>query len=152
MKKVDIGQTVSILANIGVIAGIIFLGVEIQQNNEALAVQARLDREDVFRQGVARRFQTPEMVRAVAKSNRGDPLTDEESLILDWENHSVMIDWMLVYMQVHDGILEEETIPVELWRIAFRDIWPRMSESWVMNKRRYTPEFVEWMEENIVGH
>ena len=122
MKKIDVGQLVGILANLGVIAGIVFLAVEIQQNNEALAVQARLDREDVFRQGVARRFRSPEMVRAVAKSNRGDALTDEELLLIDWENHTVMIDWMLVYMQVHDGILEEETIPVELWRIAFRDI------------------------------
>ena len=87
----------------------------------------------------------------MAKSKRGDELTDEEILLLDWENHSVMIDWMLVYMQVQDGILDEETIPVELWRIAFNEIWPRMSESWIHNKPRYAPEFVQWMEENVVN-
>lgn len=37
MKKIDLGQTITILANVGVIAGIIFLGIEIRDN----ATQAR---------------------------------------------------------------------------------------------------------------
>ncbi len=32
MKKIDLGQTISILANFGVIAGIVFLGLEIRQS------------------------------------------------------------------------------------------------------------------------
>jgi hypothetical protein len=35
MKKIDLGQAIQI-ANVGVIAGIVFLGVEIHQNNEAM--------------------------------------------------------------------------------------------------------------------
>jgi hypothetical protein len=31
MKKIDLGQTIAIFANIGVIAGIVFLSVELQQ-------------------------------------------------------------------------------------------------------------------------
>jgi hypothetical protein len=37
----DIGQIVTIGANIGVIAGLIFLAMEIRQNNKLLAAQAR---------------------------------------------------------------------------------------------------------------
>jgi hypothetical protein len=33
MKKIDLGQSISILANLGVIAGIAFLAVEINQNS-----------------------------------------------------------------------------------------------------------------------
>jgi hypothetical protein len=33
MKKIDLGQTITILANIGVIVGIGFLAIEIQQTN-----------------------------------------------------------------------------------------------------------------------
>ena len=43
MKKIDLGQTLQILANIGVIAGIVFLAVEIRQNtvsNQSSAYQA----------------------------------------------------------------------------------------------------------------
>ena len=46
MRKINNGQTVSILANIGVIAGILFLVVELAQNNEFLGAQVRADRID----------------------------------------------------------------------------------------------------------
>ncbi len=40
MKKIDPGQTITILANIGVIAGIVFLGVELRQTQRAMQAQA----------------------------------------------------------------------------------------------------------------
>ena len=40
MKKLDLGQTVGILANLGVIAGILFLAIELRQNNQLLRVEA----------------------------------------------------------------------------------------------------------------
>jgi hypothetical protein len=42
MKKIDVGQVISILANIGVIAGIVFLVVEIQQNTAAIRSQSSI--------------------------------------------------------------------------------------------------------------
>jgi hypothetical protein len=39
MKKIGLAQTISILANIGVIAGIVFLAVEIDQNKKKLVVR-----------------------------------------------------------------------------------------------------------------
>lgn len=50
MKKIDLGQTFGILANIGVIAGIIFLAVEIDQSTKqasATAYQQRVNAIDV---------------------------------------------------------------------------------------------------------
>ena len=43
MKKIDLSQSIVILANIGVIAGIVFLAVEIRQNtvsNQSAAYQS----------------------------------------------------------------------------------------------------------------
>jgi len=39
MKKIDLGQTIGILANIGVIAGIVFLAIEVRQNQRVLDEQ-----------------------------------------------------------------------------------------------------------------
>ena len=36
MKKIDLGHTIGILANVGVIAGIIFLGIEMGSLNVSL--------------------------------------------------------------------------------------------------------------------
>jgi len=40
MKKIDLGQTISVVANIGVIAGIVFLGYELRQTQMAIQSQA----------------------------------------------------------------------------------------------------------------
>jgi hypothetical protein len=45
MKKIDLGQTISIVANIGVIAGIVFLAVEIGQNKATLDEQNAINRQ-----------------------------------------------------------------------------------------------------------
>jgi hypothetical protein len=41
MKKIDLGQTIGIVANIGVIVGIVFLTLEIRQNNLLMRSQTR---------------------------------------------------------------------------------------------------------------
>jgi hypothetical protein len=43
MKKVDIGQVIAVTANMGVIAGIVFLALELQQNNRFLSAQAQFN-------------------------------------------------------------------------------------------------------------
>ena len=45
MKKLDVGQMITILANLGVIAGIVFLAVEIRQNQASLDEQNVLNRQ-----------------------------------------------------------------------------------------------------------
>ena len=46
MKKIDLGQTAAVLANLGVIAGVLFLALELQQNNELIAAEGRLNRSN----------------------------------------------------------------------------------------------------------
>lgn len=40
MKKVDMGQWIGVIANLGVIAGIVLLAYELHQNSEAVSLQA----------------------------------------------------------------------------------------------------------------
>ena len=54
MKKIDIGQTITILANVGVIAGIVFLAFELRQNNSLLAAQASFSRLSIATERRAR--------------------------------------------------------------------------------------------------
>ncbi len=48
MKNIDLGRTLSVLANLGVITGIVFLGVELRQNNELLVKEAQRARAQSF--------------------------------------------------------------------------------------------------------
>ena len=44
LKKFDVSQTITILANLGVIAGIIFLAIEVRQNQASLDEANRINR------------------------------------------------------------------------------------------------------------
>ena len=41
MKRIDLGKTVTLIANVGVIGGILLLAYELRQNNELKAAEAR---------------------------------------------------------------------------------------------------------------
>ena len=46
MKKIDLGQTITILANVGVIAGIVFLVIEMRLNTAMLEAVMNQNREE----------------------------------------------------------------------------------------------------------
>jgi len=149
MKKIDLGQTVQILANVGVIAGIVVLAVEIHQNNEALNLQARQERAAVRREMMARQVDNPALVRATVKANQGEPLTPEDVHVLDRQNVYTLVNWVTIYAEVEDGVLSDRDIPLSAWRQGFHGD-PLMQETWAERKANFSPVFVEWMEQNII--
>ena len=149
MKKIDRGWAIQVFANVGVIAGIVFLGLEIHQNNEALGFQARLERESWHRVAMARRAQNPDLIRALARARRGEGLTDEDAIVLELEAQAILIDWMLVFRLVDDGVIERSSIPISVWRDYFED--PGVSDVWTKTRHWYSEGFVEFMETNIVN-
>ena len=151
MKKIDLGQTISVFANIGVIVGIVFLAVEISQNNEALKTQARLERESVRRNSYERWLQNPDLIRAEVKVQADEPLSPEEELLLWHLNAAIFNDTYMIYQQVQDGLLEESAIPVASWRQGFHLFNPRMKEAWPYNSPGFPPDFVRWYEDNIIA-
>ncbi len=151
MKKLDVGQTITILANVGVIAGIIFLGLELQQNNEFLATQARTQRGAISREADLRMLQNPDLRRATIKARSGGVLSEGEMFLLELENGAVITDWRIIYQEYQMGALEESTLNIVGWRNAFHVGRPGMPEFWSAKKQLYPPDFVQWMEENVVN-
>ena len=150
MKKIDVGQAIQILANVGVIAGIMFLAVEIHQNNEALAIQARLERERITRDSTTRRLDNIELARATVRARAGNTVSEDEEFLLNELNGAVFVDRFLIYQQVQDGLLSSESIPIAAWRATFHQQYPRMSESWEYYKSYFPSSFIRWYEENVI--
>ena len=153
MKKPDLSQTINTLANVGVIAGIIFLGLELQQNNELIETQARVERRSIATNAGLRMFEYPDLRRATLKARNGEVLTDDEQLLLDLENRAKLGDWRFVVQEVRVGALDEGVLNANLmiaWRETFYNEYLGMSEYWVRSAKYSEPEFVEWMEENVI--
>ena len=157
MKKLDLGQTVGILANIGVIAGIVFLALELRQNNELLAAQARSDRIGLRQADNALVLENPDLAVALAKSANGEVLTSHETILRNRYGDFVLINFQNTYSEMARGLLDEASIPIEAWTMNFGDgPWnqdngrPNLSETWRLNRVTYDPGFVAWMEENVL--
>jgi len=98
MKKIDVGQTITILANIGVIAGIILLAYEISQNSEAIRLQAAQSNLNTFyaidlliaeggtdEQSLAKLLVSPVEGRSVSDQFRYERFAD--SVLSSWQNN-----------------------------------------------------------------
>ena len=152
MKKIDLGQTVSVLANIGVIAGIIFLGVELRQNNELMEAEARAASN-------ARVLDIAEMVstdvdlaNALIRAKSGETLTESEELRVYAFQMWNFRGQEAYFREYQAGTVE--FLPVDRWRRNFHtNPWNAQSraESWSRAKADLRADFVQWMEENVVN-
>ena len=148
MKKIDLGQTITILANLGVIAGIIFLGIELQQNNELMEAEARraraLSSEEAYRI-IAENEALAEMF---VKEERGEALTDVESQRM----RSFWLRGLTDLQLAHAELPENEWGPlIERFRLNHR-LFPALHDTWTRRKAVFSGEFVQWYEENVVSH
>jgi len=135
MKKIDLGQTITILANLGVIVGIAFLAIEMSQNNRLLMMESRLAETEAY---VARTSGSVAEWRQLALSGeladlliRADTegvssLSEAERLrVLGWEL-ARLYRFSGNYYQYEQGYLGQETIDdllrlgavpqLQLWR------------------------------------
>ena len=86
MKKIDFGQTITILANLGVIAGIVFLAIEVSQNQESLDQANVLSRAEILGEALefyneerSMRVQDDELILLWDRAVAGEQLTPLEA-------------------------------------------------------------------------
>jgi hypothetical protein len=152
--KISVSRIVEILANLGVIAGLVFLGLEIQQNNELLKTEISSTRQAIRAQDFLLPIEYPEVGRALIDRRNGKELTEYQILILDRLTSTMLFNWQFVYAEFKEGRIDEDSIPVRVWRKAFRGeglSGPDMAEYWKKNSIAFDAEFVAWMDQNIVN-
>lgn len=157
MKKIDLGQTISILANIGVIAGILFLAIELQQNNELLRAEAgnnllgnRLADRSVL-------LDQADFAGLLLKLASDQPLGPSEDMAKNAYIDSLLLRWQWEFNEYRQGRITEEDLPIDAWRRILeghgpfnirRDVW---LERWSEFKPFLTSEYTQWMEERVVN-
>lgn len=150
MNKIDLGQSVAILANVGVIAGIVFLGYELRQNNRLLQSEASIAYVEMRSAGLDEWADDRDTLRAMIKAWDGEELSRIESLNLDFKYWSVFVNWEWEYGQYQEGVLQVlDQPPSSRLRSAF-EYYPLMRDSWFNHKDSLSPEFVRYMEEDVI--
>ena len=109
MKKVDLGQSITILANVGVLAGIVLLAYELRQNSEALrlqAAQAHLNTSYEVDMAIAQDDALATLLLSPAEDR-----TIEDQFQYERFANSTLMSWQNSYNLYRQGVLSEE-----LWK------------------------------------
>jgi len=155
MKKIDFSfsQTVAILANLGVISGIIFLAYELRQNNQLLEAQAReamLERRTDANALVA---SNSDLAAIMAKAQAGESLTPAENVQLSALNRRILASWEWQFGEYQRNVLAFDDLALGAWRATFheRANGRGLSDVWEQWKTQTTPDFIEFMESQVIN-
>lgn len=151
--EVDLGQIVALGANVGVIAGLIFLAMEVRQNNKFLAAQARYSLRQ-YRSDIADSLMLPHVIEATHKWARGEPITPEERSTGLMVAIKIVELWEWQYGEHAAGMLRKDELPIGAWRLWFYDKGPYpvpVREIYDMRKTVLNTAFVRFFEEHVVS-
>ena len=102
-----LNQWLTILANLGVMVGIIFLIIELNQNTQALRANAIQNSTEVAKQQVMMLAQDADIVRITLTENLDD-LSDVDRQRAFWINRAFVTGMQGLYRQWTLGILPDE--------------------------------------------
>jgi len=150
MKKIDLGQTISILANIGVIAGIIFLGYEMRQNTSALKSGAAQNINNQIA-GINELRMDPEIMSLIIK---GDAHPEDLSAVEKQQYFSylstILHAWQNMYVQMREGAYDEDSLS-GWWRVLRENFeTPGFVEYWNTRAFVLSPDFREFVETEVM--
>jgi len=148
MKIEGLNHWFTLAANLGVIAGIVFLGLEIQQNTRMMQATAIQASTDISRQQILL-FATDAETNRIAMIGTEDPtnLTPEEKQRYFWMNRSFWLGMQGLYRQWELGVLPDEEWA--MWtRIICRNLSSGGGEAlWPGNTNTLIPAFINWVDE-----
>jgi hypothetical protein len=152
MKKIDLGQTIGILANLGVIAGIVFLALEIRQNNTLMTSQSRANQSDQVLSFQADVYSDAGLSEILIKADAGESLSDAEQLRLDAFQQRVLLGMQFQFEEFQNGALDR--VNLAAWRAIYRGDNTTMrvplDRAWRDLKDSLRPEFADYFQRNVV--
>jgi hypothetical protein len=147
MKSFDLGQFVQTLANVGVIAGIVFLAYELRQNNELMEAEARFNRLTVSADAYNVTSTNGELAEIIVKATNNESLTEVEFYRFRSSEMRMLVNMEWTFREMPADSPER--------MYAKRVMMTAMSSKlrrqiFLDNVDRFDPSFVSWVEDDIL--
>ena len=148
MKKIDLGQMITILANIGVIAGIVFLGFELRQNQLVGRAQTQTAIADARRELTQSDISGP-IVDILVSLQREEPLSEGDEIRMAMWTDSWLRHYANVYYQNLQGLYDDDGFEANMQEI---EAWlqggggERVRNHICQNRDMYSTEFTAVIE------
>lgn len=147
-----VSDIIGIIADIGVIAGIIFLALELRQNNSLLAAQVRYSLRQ-YRSDIADTIMAPHILEATHKYASGENVSPSDRSAALMTALKVIELWEWQYGEYVAGTLGRGKLPLYSWRIWYQGEGESpvpVQEIWKSRRDVLNPEFVRFFEENVI--
>ena len=149
MKKIDLGQTVGILANIGVIVGIVFLAIEIRQNNELMEADARFNRLSLSTEAYNLLSTNRELATIQVKVANKEGLTEVEAFQASMAEMRFLLNMEWMFNEMPSNSSERNYVEKQLIQNLAPDSFQlKVFED---NKNLFEAKFVSWIKINITN-
>lgn len=139
-----------VAANIGVLAGIIFLTIEVSQNTIATKSEASLAIKVALADSIAEPTTNSRLLDTVYKTYRDEELSPKEYLLASFFNHSILTKMEAALQQYELGVLDEnvlESFDSELFMLTAGTSFSR--QNWDEQKNSFSPEMRQYVAELI---
>ncbi len=149
MNTESLNRWLTLAANLGVIAGIVFLAIELRQNNELLAADARFNRLQLSWNGWQSLAEHSDLTDLIVATRNGEILE---------ESAQVRVDAVLMRILIAMEWLYRELPPDSPERLYMRNALQEALSGigadlrvWESRKSGFDPDFVQWVEENVLS-
>jgi hypothetical protein len=149
MNTESLNRWLTLGANVGVIAGIIFLAVELRQNNELLAADARFNRLQLSWNGWQSLAEHGDLTDLIVAKKNGEILEDSEQQRVDAVSMRILITMEWSYRELPPDSPERLYMRDELQEVL-SGIGADL-RVWESRKSGFDPDFVQWVEENVLS-
>lgn len=140
-----------VLAALGVIASLVFVGLELRQNTEALRAQTRQGLADRNAAAIYAVAENPELARAWTLRWQRDTLAGQALTMVD----SAQANWGMwgmlrfvehAFLQVEEGVLPESSLNGYAFRGNTNFMTPQFATFWKGIRHRFDARFVAALE------
>ncbi|TDG12850.1 hypothetical protein E2F43_14925 [Seongchinamella unica] len=139
-----------VLANIGVLAGIIFLTIEVSQNTLATKSEASLAIQTSISESISDLSSNPEVFDVIAKVYAEEELTEKERLLASFRFHSTLTMMEGALMQYQLGVIDMSVINSfddELYELTHSSEFARWN--WKNQANSFSPQMQRHVAEVI---
>lgn len=137
----------ALAANVGVLAGIVFLVFELQQNTVATQLEAASNFQGSFTELEMLIASNPEFAELLRKGVEDQDTTATEKFRLNAFYTNVLRQWQFIHFQYLTDAIDEKIWQGERAYLAeVLGFDAGLYKHWQSNRQRYTPQFNEMIE------